>query len=38
LAYWDAEKDMFVTEEGPVNLLVGSSSADIKLKGSTRLI
>lgn len=38
MAYWDAEKDAFVTEEGPVNLLVGSSSADIKLKGSTRLI
>jgi beta-glucosidase len=37
LAYWDTEKDLFVTEEGTVNLLIGSSSADIKLKGSTRL-
>jgi len=37
LAYWDTAKDLFVTEEGPVNLLIGSSSADIKLTGSTRL-
>ncbi|HOO43010.1 MAG TPA: glycoside hydrolase family 3 C-terminal domain-containing protein [Bacteroidales bacterium] len=37
LAYWDTDKNAFVKEEGPVNLLVGSSSADIRLKGTTRL-
>ena len=37
LAYWDTDKGMFVTEKGTVHLLVGASSADIKLKGSSRL-
>lgn len=37
LAYWDTGKGMFVTEKGTVHLLVGASSTDIKLKGSSRL-
>jgi beta-glucosidase len=32
LAYWDTAKHSFVVEEGPVEIQVGSSSADIRLK------
>ncbi|MDR0974036.1 MAG: glycoside hydrolase family 3 C-terminal domain-containing protein [Prevotellaceae bacterium] len=31
LAYWDMSKEAFVTESGAVNLMVGASSADIRL-------
>jgi beta-glucosidase len=31
LAYWDEEKGSFQVEAGQINLMVGSSSADIKL-------
>jgi beta-glucosidase len=30
LAYWDAAKDSFIVEKEPVQLMIGSSSADIK--------
>jgi len=30
LAYWDVAKKGFVVEKEPVQLMVGSSSADIK--------
>ena len=33
LAYWDVDKHAFVLEKGKVNLHVGASSADIRLKG-----
>ena len=33
LSYWDTEKHAFVLEKGKVNLHVGASSADIRLKG-----
>lgn len=32
LAYWDVERHAFVLESGKVELLAGSSSADIRLK------
>lgn len=32
LAYWDEQRDQFVVEPGAVELLVGASSADIRLK------
>jgi beta-glucosidase len=31
LAYWNVEKHAFIVEKGNVKLMVGSSSADIKL-------
>jgi len=31
LAYWNVEKHAFIVEKGTVKLMVGSSSADIKL-------
>jgi beta-glucosidase len=34
LCYWDTEKHAFMLEEGPVNLEVGASSADIRLQGT----
>jgi beta-glucosidase len=34
LKYWDVEKHAFVLEKGKVNIAVGASSADIRLKGS----
>lgn len=37
LAYWDTDKKAFVIEEGPVGLLIGSSSVNIQLKASSRL-
>lgn len=30
LAYWDNDKDSFAIEPGTVNLMIGSSSEDIK--------
>jgi beta-glucosidase len=32
LAYWDVSRHAFVVEPGPVELLVGASSADIRLR------
>jgi beta-glucosidase len=32
LAYWDAEKKQWVVEDEKVNLMVGGSSADVKLQ------
>ena len=32
LSYWDAEKHSFVVEAGKIDILVGASSADIKLQ------
>jgi beta-glucosidase len=32
LAYWDAQKKQWVTEDERVNLMVGASSADVKLQ------
>jgi beta-glucosidase len=34
LAYWDEAAGHFVVEPGTVNVLIGSSSADIRLRGS----
>ena len=34
LCYWDTEKHAFVLEKGKINLEVGSSSSDIRLRGS----
>jgi beta-glucosidase len=31
VAYWNVEKHAFVTEAGKLKLMIGSSSADIKL-------
>jgi beta-glucosidase len=31
LAYWDNEKDMYITEAGSVDLMLGTSSDDIRL-------
>jgi beta-glucosidase len=33
LAYWDTDKKTFTLEKGKVILMMGSSSADIRLKG-----
>jgi len=32
LQYWDTQQDAFVLEKGPLELLVGASSADIRLR------
>ena len=32
LSYWDTEKHSFVVEAGKIEILVGASSADIKLR------
>ena len=37
LAYWDNDKDSFVIEPGTVNLLIGSSSEDIRLTKEIQL-
>ena len=34
LAYWDQAAGHFVVEPGPVEVLIGSSSADIRLRKS----
>ncbi len=38
LAYWDDGKYDFVVEAGTVDVMVGASSADIKLKGQLQLV
>lgn len=37
LRYWDEAKSVFTFDGGTVNLLVGSSSADIRLRGTVQL-
>jgi beta-glucosidase len=37
LAYWNPSQHKFITESGEVQLLIGSSSADIKLKKLIRV-
>ncbi len=37
LRYWDTAKQAFVLEPGSLNLLVGSSSADIRLEGKVEV-
>ncbi len=37
LRYWNVEKQDFVLEEGQVQLLVGASSEDIRLKGTLEI-
>ena len=37
LSYWNEEKQVFFTEPGRVNLLIGASSEDIRLKGTIKL-
>ncbi|MCL5005615.1 MAG: glycoside hydrolase family 3 C-terminal domain-containing protein [Acidobacteria bacterium] len=37
LQYWDESKYEFVVEPGTVDILVGASSADIRLKGAVQL-
>jgi beta-glucosidase len=37
LAYWDAAAHRFRVERGRVNLLVGASSTDIRLRGTVRV-
>ena len=34
LEYWDSESGKWVLEPGKIDFFVGSSSSDIKLKGS----
>jgi beta-glucosidase len=38
LRYWDDAKGQFVYESGPVQLMIGSSSADIRLRGHVDLV
>jgi beta-glucosidase len=38
LRYWDDAKGKFVYESGPVQLMIGSSSADIRLRGHVDLV
>ncbi len=33
LAFWDVNKHDFVVEPGKVDVMVGSSSSDLRLKG-----
>jgi len=37
LRYWDENRYDFVVEPGPVDVMVGASSADIRLKGQVQL-
>lgn len=37
LGYWNTARHSWVTERGPVNILIGSSSADIRLQGKITL-
>jgi beta-glucosidase len=34
LAYWDETADRFVVEDGPVGLMIGGSSSDVKLEAT----
>jgi hypothetical protein len=38
LRYWDDSKREFAYEPGPVQLMIGSSSADIRLHGHVNLV
>jgi beta-glucosidase len=38
LRYWDDAKEQFDYEPGPVQLMIGSSSADIRLRGHVDLV
>ncbi|MHB1814205.1 MAG: fibronectin type III-like domain-contianing protein [Steroidobacteraceae bacterium] len=37
LCYWDERKYQFVVQPGDVDLMIGSSSADIRLRSRSRL-
>ena len=37
LAYWDEAKSSFVVEEEPIQVMVGSSSADVKLERTVKV-
>ena len=37
LAYWDETTQRYIVEEGRMNLLVGASSSDIRLRKTTRI-
>jgi len=37
LRYWDERRHDFVAEPGPVDVMIGASSADIRLKGQVQL-
>jgi beta-glucosidase len=37
LAYWDEQKQQWVVEEESVNLMVGGSSADVKVQQTIRM-
>jgi beta-glucosidase len=37
LRYWDESKYEFVMEPGPLDIMIGASSADIRLKGQIHL-
>jgi beta-glucosidase len=37
LAYWDAEKKQWVVEDEKVNLMLGGSSADVKVQQAIEL-
>ena len=38
LRYWDDAKNAFTYDPGDIDLLVGSSSADIRLRGKIELV
>lgn len=38
LMYWDAERHKFSLEQGKVNIFVGASSSDLRLKGEIRVL
>jgi beta-glucosidase len=37
LAYWDETTHRYIVEDGKVQLLVGASSSDIRLRKTTRI-
>ena len=37
LAWWNEKTNAWEVESGPVNILIGSSSADIKLRASANV-
>ena len=37
LRYWDEKSAQFAVESGPLEIMVGASSADIKLRGKVQL-
>jgi beta-glucosidase len=38
LAYWDTDKQKFVVEEGKIEIMMGSSSADIRQKKAVEVV